>query len=174
MKKNSTLDAINRFSQRKLDELQPKVSTRRNKKPEKEVEKACLAWMRARGWSVEIYEAKATYNPRLGFYKNQAMKAGTLDCLGSNEEGHSVAIEFKAPGKLSTFNSPARIKQKEFCLGKIAAGWFSCVADSVERLEQIYTKWYALKLVNRDLARKFLVEMLPAERESENDNLIFD
>jgi hypothetical protein len=140
-----------------IDRLQGKG--RRNKKPEKEVESACLSWMRSRGWSIEIYEAKATQTSR--GWRNQAMKAGTCDCMGATKEGQSVAIEFKAPGRLSSFNSPGRMRQKLFILKKISSNCFACVVDSVERLETIYLGWCKARVESVDLARAYLMKELP-------------
>jgi|GEM_PF-6065663 len=118
--------------------------TRKNKKPEKQVEKECLIWMRSRGWSVQIYESKATYD-RKGFWRNQAMKAGNADCQGNDNLGNSVVIEFKAPGKLSTFGLDRNYRQQQYIREKIETGSFACVVDSPTLLETIYAKWRTLK-----------------------------
>lgn len=141
-----------------------------NAKPEKEVEKACLEWMRSRGWTVDIYEAKATYNPAAGRYVSAAMKAGTCDCMGSTEDGLMIAVEFKAPGRLSTFNSEARYRQRQFIVDKINSNCFACVTDSVQRLEDILTQWMKIKSQDLGAARAYLISMLPREKSKPEDD----
>lgn len=172
MAKKSTIDAINNFSRKQLPrETKPR---RPNQKPEKLVEKACLAWMREQRWSVNIFEAKATFNPRLGIWMNQAMKAGTADCLGTTETGHSVAIEFKAKGKLSTYAREDNYAQQKFIDEKIAVNCFACVVDSVERLQEIYKKWLDLRMrgLNGE-AQSYLRSEIPKRKGSNEDDPIF-
>lgn len=130
-----------------FERQEPKIKgpTRHYDKPEKEVEKACLKWMRDRGWNVAVYESKATYNPNAGRYISQNMKAGTADCMGHMENGIGVVVEFKAPGRLSTFAAPKNHRQQEFVKEKIKAGVFACVVDSVSRLEEIFNAWSELR-----------------------------
>lgn len=128
-------------------------------KPEKAVEKACMDWMRERGWSVNVFEAKATWNGQAWVQKG--MRAGTSDCLGSTNDGMSVAIEFKAPGKLSTFNSDKRYLQRKFIVDKINTYNFACVIDSVKRLEEIYLKWTEELKKSKHEAKQYLLSMLP-------------
>jgi hypothetical protein len=160
-RRQSTIDAMNRFYQRQLNEGKPKESRAHYGKPEKEVEKACLDWMRSRGWSVQIFEAKATWSPEAGRFIQQSMRAGTCDCLGNTDEGIGCAVEFKAPGALSTFNSEKRHLQREFIIQKIKTNCFACVVDSVERLELIYTEWLKIKSEDREKSREYLISMLP-------------
>lgn len=138
---------------------QNKIISRRNKKPEKDVECACLAWMRAQGWDVEIYEAKATYDPRRQCYRSQSVKAGTVDCQGVMPDGTFVAVEFKAKGKRSTFNLAKNNKQKDYLKRKIMMNAFGCVIDDVELLRDIFHAWNLLK-TNRD-KQDYLLSQLP-------------
>lgn len=154
--KKRIADAINSF-QAKQDK--PK-STKRNAKPEKIVEIACLVLMRQMNWSVEIYEAKATFDPRRGVYRQQAMKAGTVDCMGSTDEGISVAVEFKAEGKLSALSED----QKAFLEKKINSNAFACVVDSGDRLLIIYSEWKKARTNNQAKAREYLLSMLPKKK----------
>jgi hypothetical protein len=142
-------------------EMSPKERKKRNAKPEKEVETACLTWMRALGWAVEIYESKATFDPRTGHYRQQSMKAGTCDCMGLMPNGTTVAIEFKAPGRLKTFLKESNQRQIDFILTRIEMNAFACVVDSVDRLKAIYEVWTSLK--DRTEAKQYLFDMLPGE-----------
>lgn len=172
-KKQSTIDALNKYSQRCLDEAKPKELKRHNAKPEKEVEKACLEWMRGMGWSVNIFEAKANWNGRA--WVQQAMRQGTVDCLGNTADGVSVAIEFKAPNCLSTFNSDRRYLQRKFVVDKINTNSFACVVDSVERLKTIYEKWMEISALDKNAARQYLISMLPvvSDRKKVSDSTLF-
>lgn len=166
MKKNykqSVSDALEKFHKKEWDKYKPKDKPRRrNQKPEKLVELECKKLMDYWGWSVDIFEAKATWNPKAGCWLQQGMKAGVCDCLGSTERGVAVAIEFKAPGKLASFNSPRRTKQREFILAKIEANNFACVVDSAAKLNEIYTHW--LTIENPARAKEYLYSVLPVKR----------
>lgn len=131
----------------------------RNNRPEKEVEKECLAWMRDQGWDVQIYEAKAVFNPKAGRYLSQTMKAGTVDCQGVLPGGTFVAVEFKAKQRISTFNHQRNYRQKQYLIGKISNGAFGCVVSSALRLEQIYNCWRDLKTAEE--RRSYLMGCLP-------------
>ena len=138
------------------------VSQKKNDAPEKTVVKACLIWMRINGWDVDIFESKSTYDPRRGIYRQQAMTAGICDCLGHlpvPNLGIGVAIEFKAPGRRSTFNAPKNYRQQEFLKAKINTGCFGCVVDSVEMLKEIFEQWQKRALKNEGI--EYLNSKLP-------------
>lgn len=159
MKSNGARKALDNFYAKTAKKLRGK--TRKNASPEKEVEKECVHWMRVQGWSVEIYSAKATYDPRRGVWRNQSMKAGTCDCQGVAPGGIFAAIEFKSPGRLSTFNQPKNYRQKEYILNKINVGAFACVVDSVNRLREIYAGFCQALQTSPDAAKVFLLKSLP-------------
>ena len=135
------------------------ASTRKNKKPEKEVEAIAMAWMRAKDWDVEIYEAKATFDPKRQIWRQQAMKAGVCDCMGLDNLANAVFVEFKAPGRRSDFNSDRKYKQKKFLTDKIHRGAFGVVIDSVAELERIYSQWLAIDSRKEKIA--YLISELP-------------
>lgn len=149
--------AIEAYSKKQL----PKSggTKRKNSKPEKTVEQECLYWMRSQQWDVQIFEAKATYDPRRQIYRQQSMKAGTLDCGASiPPNGISAWIEFKAPGKLSTL----RDSQRDFMLKKIETGCFTCVTDSAHRLRTIFMQWRIYIESGQTIAaKKYLKDMMP-------------
>lgn len=136
--------------------------SRKNDKPEKAVEKDCLQWMRNQGWIVNIYESKATYNPGLGRYVSQNMKAGTVDCMGQMPSGLAVLVEFKAPGRRSTFAKESNYRQVKFLKDRIKAGAFGCVVDSSVQLYTIYEKWNQIyESKGQQRAIEYLLEALP-------------
>lgn len=134
----------------------------KNKKPEKDVERFCLEWMRSQGWDVQIMESKATYNPKAGMYlRNTSVSTGTCDCIGTMPDGKFVAIEFKAPGRLSTFASDRNHMQRDYIISKIRSGAFAAVVDSVARLEKIHAAWQDALLISIEKAKDLLLGYLP-------------
>lgn len=153
----STKKALHNYFEKQAKEVSRRK--KRNFKPEKQVEQACVKFMTAQGWDVGIYEAKAVYNPHAGRYLRGVMRAGTVDCQGVMPDGTFVAVEFKAPGRLKTFNSPRNDRQREYLINKINHNAFGCVVDSAHLLEQIYKAWANEKdLSNR---KWLLMDFLP-------------
>lgn len=155
--------AIEEFEARQLKKA--KGPTRRNAKPEKAVQDEALLWMRMQGWDVEIFEAKATYDPKRGIYRQQAMKSGVVDCLGNTNNGIGVAIEFKAPGRLGTLKD----NQREFLERKIDSRCFAVVVDSSYLLQKHWDVWK--ELIEQKLfceAAKYLKDSLPMKRKRTN------
>lgn len=171
--KRRVQQALERHHEKLLKE--DKGPTRTNKKPEKEVEAACLKWMRELNWEVQIYESKATYNPHAGGYtKNKSVKTGNADCQGIMPDGTSVAIEFKAPGKLASFLRNGNEPQRDFIIKRIHMNGFACVVDSSDRLELIYMEWIKQKTLSIEAARHYLFNQLPVrKREIKDEGLGF-
>lgn len=138
---------------------------KKNGKPEKAVEREVLIWARDRGWDVQVLESKAAYNPRAGcFVRSSAVSVGTCDIIGNTDGGVFLAIELKAPGRLSTFASDRNCAQRDYLIAKIHNNAFACVTDSVERLEKIYTTWSNLEYA--DQKKQYLLGMLPVKKET--------
>lgn len=166
-----------------LKKQEPKTVVKRgkkNEKPEKEVEKACLIYMRGLGWDVQIYESKAVYSESAGRYISQNMKAGNTDCMGTMPNGIGVYVEFKAKGRRSQFASFKNHRQQEFLSQKIEAGAFACVVDSAELLSSIYNHWLELRM--REYAtiensfkasKEYLRSQVPKRTRAEYDDLDF-
>lgn len=151
----------------KQADMRPK---RHNEKPEKDVEKACMKWMREQGFSVQVIESKATYSPKAGTWLQQGAKQGTADCIGNTGDGTAVCIEFKAPKKLSTL----KYNQRQFLVDKINTGVFAIVTDSVERLQIIYARWLELRIQSVWGAKSYLLSMLPEEKKSKEPTELFE
>ncbi len=158
MSRESTKKALEGYMK---SQLKKTIKRKTHGKPEKEVERACLTWMRAQGWSVQIYEAKATFNPQAQRWVGSSMKAGTVDCQGVMPDGTFVAVEFKAPGRLCTFNLEKNHRQKEYLVEKIRMNAFGCVVDSARRLAQLFDGYKEAVLVSRDQAQMYLMRELP-------------
>ena len=144
------------------------IITRKNKKPEKEVERQCMDWMRLRGWSVQVIESKATYNPEIGVYRNQSAKAGTADCIGCTNDGIFVAVEFKAKGRKSTL----RPQQYKFLVEKIEHNAFAVCVESADELAHYYELWVQHSESPSD-RREIFQKLLPCKRER-NSSPIFE
>lgn len=158
---SGALRALTKYSEKDMKERGPKKKRGPIQQPERDLtQKPCMQLMKSWGWSMEIYSAKATYDPRTSRWKQQAMKKGTPDSAGCTDQGHSAFVEFKAPGHLRGFNHPKNYYQKLFIKTKIDSGAFACVVDSPELLTQIYKGWLALK-DNQDQAKYYLHKMLP-------------
>lgn len=107
---------------------------RKNKKPEKEVEKKVMAWLKTNGFSCHVVEAKATWSKASNCYKSQLVAPGFPDICGCSANGLSVWIELKAPGK----GRRPRVEQYEFLMDKIEKNCFAVCVDSVEILEKLW------------------------------------
>jgi hypothetical protein len=140
----------------KINGITPK---RKHTKPEKEVEKACMDWMRSQGFNVQVIDSSASWNGRA--WTQKSAKQGTVDCLGNTADGTSVAVEFKAKGKLSSFHSERNQRQVHFIIDKIDTNCFACVVDSVERLARIYNEWLKQRAKGQSCARAYLLSELP-------------
>lgn len=171
-KKTGAAHALKRYYEKKHNEWLKETGQkerRKCKKPEKLVQNDCLEWMRNKGWQVEIYEAKATFDPRIGKYRQQSMKAGTCDCMGITPDGHSVAIEFKAKDRRNTFNKPSNFRQREFILGRINFGAFAVVVENSNQLETFYNNWISiLEEKGQAHAKNYLLDQLPKTRTRKN------
>jgi hypothetical protein len=139
------------------DRQKPKQPTRKNQKPEKELEKTVMAWLKLHGFHCTVVEAKSTFNPVARRYISQSVKAGTVDVIGNDSEGRAVFIELKAPGRRSTLSE----KQRDFLELKISQMCFAVCIDSVEMLAETYSHWLSLPPLER---QKFLLAQLPSKK----------
>jgi len=67
---------------------------RRRRKPERAVQKACLAWLRAHGALVAVTDAGAAY--RAGSFFGDAIPPGWPDITGLLPGGRFIGVECKA------------------------------------------------------------------------------
>ena len=136
------------------------IKTRRTKpngKPEKNVEKLCMDWLRANGFSMNVVESKAVFNAQAGRYIRGQADQGFSDAVGCHQSGLAAFVEFKAPGRLSTL----RPAQKAFLREKIDFGAFACVVDSVERLEEIWATYQSERRgVGPAAAKTYLLSLI--------------
>lgn len=132
--------------------------TKSNQRPEKEVEKEVVAWLKQNGFRCHVVESKGVYNAAAGRYLEGQTVSGFSDIVGACPDGRACFIELKAKGRRSTV-SP---NQKWFLRDKIEVGSFGCVTDSVEHLEEIYKRFSELILRGGvDAAKLFLENDIP-------------
>lgn len=135
------------------------MTGRKNKKPEKIVESQCLIWARQNKFFVHVIESRAT---RLaggkGFKNTGNAPKGIPDLVGNTIfEGNAlpVYIELKAKDRRSSLS----FKQYIFLCNKIEQGCFATVVDSVERLDEFWTKYKSLQ--TKPERTRYLFDCLP-------------
>lgn len=162
-KKDGIRKAIESYSRKELKKFAPKKPRlKKNKHTERDtVQNPCMAWMRSEGWKVDVFSASATYDPKRGIYRQQAMRAGVADCMGNTPDGTSAIIEFKSGGKLKTFLRDGNQRQVEFIIEKIDSNCFACVVDSLEMLKRIWIEYCLAKSQSLETARAYLLSQLP-------------
>lgn len=126
---------------------------KKNTKPEKEVERHVLEWLRVNNFDVNIVESKAVFNPKIGRYLSSMSTPGMSDVIGNDRNGKAVYIELKAKGKINTL----RENQFEFLKRKILTNCFAVVIDDVEKLSKYYNHWISLSI---QAGREYLLELL--------------
>lgn len=141
---------------------------KKNKKPEKIVEKQVTDWCKKHDLDVSIVECKGVYNSATNTYLHGMTEPGYSDLSGNNKYGMAVYIELKAKGRRSTI----RLRQMQFLVRKIKAGCFAVVVDSPEILEEQYYQWFDLVMAKRiDEAKSYLLSVLPKKRQRADDKL---
>ncbi len=127
--------------------------------PEKQVEQSVRFWLMKNNFSVEVFDAKATFSKAHNMYKkSQSMKEGVSDLVGVSPQGYFVAVELKAPKK----EKVCRLKQYHYLRAKIASNGFGLVVSDVSFLSETWKSWLNLRLENKEKeARDFLLSLLP-------------
>ncbi len=144
-------------------DVQQAGPTRKNEKPEKEVEQKALAWLRSNGFHMSVVESKATYDPKRGRYISQSVKDGFVDLVGNHFSGLSVFIELKAPGRRATL----RDNQRAFLMAKIETGCFAVCIDDVELLAVQFEEFQKMRKRQQfQLSKDFLRAALPVRKAS--------
>lgn len=163
--KKRVLNSLHNYSAR----LHKNATTpkRKNQKPEKLVEKDCLAFLRQLGCAVYVVESKAHYSAQAGAYVSQSAQSGFSDLVGCLPNGLFLAVELKAKGRRSTLKP----NQREFLVQKIQRGGFGVCVDSVAMLESVYNQW---TLAPAETKRTFLMSQLPPDKTLDDSPLFPD
>jgi len=141
----------------------------KNKKPEKDVERSCMAWMRENGFSMNVVEAKAVYSHSAGRYVSGQTDAGFSDSAGVCSDGIGAFVEFKSKGRLSTLSEI----QREFLKEKIFKGAFGVAVDSAEYLAELHAGWRKAKRGGLDAGITYLFNMLPKKKKEHDEGSLF-
>lgn len=158
--KSGVRKAMEKYHQKQIPSAKPK---RKNERPEKLVEKQVLQYLRANGYFVEVVESKAVFSQSAGRFLQGQARAGFVDVVGCSPLGQFVAVELKAPGRLSTL----RFEQREFLVAAISRQAFGCVVDSVERLQKV------LLAYKSNPVPQTLMDLLPVKKIDKDDQPIF-
>lgn len=154
--KKNIQNALDKYLNKQIKKSQP---TKKYSKPEKEVEKVVLQYLRQKEFLVFVVESKAVYSEKSSRYLSGQLTPGFSDVVGLTPHGQFVAVELKAKGRLSTL----RPAQYEFLRSVILNHGFAVVVDSVERLEMIMEEYLQTPgLMNK---RTYLLSQLPQSKE---------
>lgn len=165
----SAKDALNKFYRKQMAAQERAQGPRRkNTRPEFEVKKAVLAWLKENGFSCHAIEAKAVYSYEAGRYLSGQTVPGVADIFGSTPDGIACFIELKAKGRKSTLKP----HQYEFLVAKIEVGAFAVCVDSVQCLAQVSEQWRALQKTDPPGAKTLLLEHLPKVRASHGSTFL--
>lgn len=107
---------------------------RRNKRPEKALEKSIVAFLEVHRWVVTPLNAGKMFK---GKYKVELAPTGTSDLICCSPTGRYVAIEVKAPGKLSG----ATDAQKAFLFRVNENHGLGMVVDSMGPIEALVLRF---------------------------------
>lgn len=111
-----------------------------------------IKFLRHNGFSVHVYEAKASFSKSANSYrKNTSLVEGHSDIAGCDKEGLAVYIELKTPKTVSKM----RLSQYMFLREKIKHGAFACVVASIEALESLYLEF------KKTQSKELLINALP-------------
>lgn len=164
----SAADALYKFSTRQLKQLErERKLKRKNGKPELQVQREVMKWLKANGFSCNVVESKAVYSKNAGRYLNSQTIPGFSDIAGACPNGLGCFIELKAPGRRSTLRSG----QRAFLMDKINIGCFAVVVDSIEMLANIWNEFTRRYKMEPELAKNLLRKHLPYEKAFSNSQI---
>lgn len=162
----SAKKALETFYRRQQEKLERESRPRRkNQKPELEVQRQVLAWLKEHGFSCHVVESKATYSKTAGRFVRSKTTVGFSDITGATPNGLACYIEVKAVGRRGTL----RAGQRAFLMAKIQLGAFAVCVDSVNCLEQVWSAFEHRRKIGPQLAKALLFRHLPPEREHDEE-----
>lgn len=133
---------------------------RKNKTPEKDLQKKIILMGRKDGFDLYITDSSAKWNADLGTYVSDKFASGMSDLTG-DRDGLACYVEVKAPGRRSTLKP----HQRQFLLDKIERRCFACCVDSYEDIVTLWNKWR-----QKGNYKQVLIEALPKEPVSRDDD----
>lgn len=153
-RKISTQNAIHNFIKRECALGSTREPRQKNKKPERETEKAVLLWAKDNGFFLHVIEA-SSYDPILRRKGSAKAQSGMSDLIGNTPSGLSCYIELKAKDRRSTLSE----QQRHFLMQKIDQNCFAVVVDSVDKVSQYWKGFCSLKTPLE--RRNYLHDCLP-------------
>jgi hypothetical protein len=160
--KSRVSKSLEKYLQKQL----PKKPRSKNKSPEKQVVIDCANYLEARGCFVNRIEAKAVYSFQAGRYLNSQANIGTPDIVAISPQGVYIAVECKAPGRLSTL----RPAQRQHLVQALDRNAFAVVVDGSGRLQELFESFF-----DKNLGVAYLKDKLPSDKEShENNDSLFE
>lgn len=162
---NSTRRALEAYSKKQLPK---KKRAKKNKSPEKEVEKKIMALLKRYDFDCFVVDSKAHMGAN-GAYYAQSAKSGCSDIVGVAPNGLGVFIELKAPGRLKTVKD----HQLMFLEGKIKRGAFGAVIDSEELFLRLWETFMSYRKNSKAEGYQYLISELPRPVPKEDNSPIF-
>lgn len=151
-------NSINKYNEKHIKK--DTLSKRKNSKPEKELEKQIMPYLKQAGIFCWVVDSSAVYSKSAGRYLYSQSDVGTPDLLGVNSQGQFVAVELKAPGRRSSLKE----HQRQFLIRIIEHHGFAMCCDSVQSFLDLYASWLAAPVNNR---QAILLNSLPRRRDAD-------
>lgn len=155
--------AIANFYKRNETSSQP-TDRRSNQKPEAQLRSDILLELKKKGFLILYVESQAVFSQSAGRFVQSHLASGTSDLIGIDHEGHFLALELKAPGRISTLKD----HQRDFLHSVIDRNGFACCIDSIDSFFSLYNSW--LKLSSKTERIELLKNALPKKRQSKQDS----
>lgn len=162
--KKSTLQALQKYHQRQINQGVTREPKRKNKQPEKDTQKQVMSWAKDNGVFLHVIES-SSYDPRLGRRGIQKAQSGFSDLVGNTSEGLTLYIELKAKDRRSNLSE----LQRQFLESKIDQSCFAVVVDSRARLEQYWKGFWSLKNPSEKVI--YLKNCLPKKKNAKDQPL---
>lgn len=156
--KDAIVAAVNKYYDRQRDKENKLERSRKNKKPEKETEKAVFEWAKANDVYLHVVDSSAGFDQSLGRRQSYAAPTGFPDLVGNDQHGLCYYIELKARQRRASL----RDHQRHFLYKKIYQNCFAVCVDSAERLDQYHRQYSKLKTPQEKVT--YLVDCLPKKR----------
>lgn len=169
MSSSTVRAALESYYERQQRELEGKQRPRRKRgKPELKVRSEIMTWMNSHGFDVQVVESRAVFCASANRFLKGQTTAGTSDLVGVGPDGVAVFCEVKAKNRLATLKP----HQKAYLTSKIELSAFAIVADSPERVEQLWQEWKHRRAMSPQLAKAFLLRSLPTLKDEEIDDAL--
>lgn len=156
-RRESTQAAIHAFIKRECAPESKPEPVRKNKKPERETEKAVLRWARNNGFYLHVVEA-SRYDSLLGKMGEARAEAGMSDLIGNTPNGLACFVELKAKDRRSALSE----QQRHFLVQKIKQNCFAAVVDSSSYIDQVWKGFCSCETSEKRQA--YLMECLPKKK----------